>query len=130
MGKNGGGGATYLAVFENDRICGGMNLVCSDNVYSWGLFFKPQTSSFLISACTFCFLNFAFLKTEVLNALVKNGNEQAIKFDKNFGFKEFNKDDKFTFLRQDKTEWQEHKSTKLMQRVSKISQEFKIKISA
>ncbi|MBR8463298.1 hypothetical protein KDD93_01770 [Campylobacter sp. faydin G-24] len=103
-------------------------MVCKDKVYSWGLFFKPQTNSFLISSCTFSFLNFAFKNTNELTALVKNNNQSALKFDKSFGFLEFKKDENLTFLKQSIKEWNDHKNTKLMQRVAKISQEFDIRI--
>lgn len=126
----GGGGSAYLAVLKEGVVCGGINLVCKDGEYSWGLFFEPQTNAYLVSACTFSFLNFAFTKTDTLNALVKNINESALKFDKNFGFTEFKKDENFTFLRQNLHEWQEHKNTKLMQKIAKISQTLDIKISA
>lgn len=125
-----GGGNTYLAVLKDGVVCGGINLVRESGEYSWGLFFEPQTSGHLVSACTFSFLNFAFTKTDTLNALVKNHNENALKFDKSFGFAEFKKDEKFTFLRQSSHEWREHKNTKLMQRVAKIASEFDIKICA
>lgn len=125
-----GGGNTYLAVFVDGKIFGGINLVCKNNIYSWGLFFKPQTSGFLISSCAFTFLNYVFSQANELNALVKNNNESALKFDKNFGFLEYRKDKNFTFLKQNRQQWQEHKETKLMQKIAKISDESKIEISA
>lgn len=125
-----GGDSRYLAVFVDGEICGGVSLVCKDGRYSWVLFFKPQTSSFVISACAFCFLDFAFLQTKTLEAVVKNSNHQALKFDKNFGFREIYKDENLTFLSQNLAQWNEHKNTKLMQKISKISDEFDIQISA
>ncbi|MGG7073923.1 UDP-4-amino-4,6-dideoxy-N-acetyl-beta-L-altrosamine N-acetyltransferase [Campylobacter sp. 9BO] len=45
------GGNTYLAVLEDGKICGGINLVLSGGEYSWGLFFKSNTSEFVVCVC-------------------------------------------------------------------------------
>ncbi|WP_169752617.1 hypothetical protein [Campylobacter mucosalis] len=124
----GGGSSVYFAVIAGGDIVGGINLVKSGDEYSWGLFFKPQTSSFLVSACVFSFLEFAFTRAFKLNALVKNINEVALKFDQTFGFIFEKSDEVFSYLSQNKKQWQEHKKTKIMQKIAKTSKEFDIEI--
>lgn len=129
MGRKwGGGSSVYFAVICDDEIIGGINLVKNGDEYSWGLFFKPSVSSFLISACVFRFLEFAFKRAFNLNALVKNVNETALKFDYTFGFIFKRSDEIFSYLSQNKEQWQEHKKTKLMQKIAKTSESFKIEI--
>ncbi|MGG7073924.1 hypothetical protein U5B43_06690 [Campylobacter sp. 9BO] len=78
----------------------------------------------------FSFLEFAFAKSKTLNAIVKNDNENALKFDRSFGFAEVKKDDNFSYLRQDLHHWQEHKMTKFMQKIQSLASSFEIKIVA
>lgn len=115
----------YFAIFSDDEIIGGVHFVLK-NEPTWGLFFKPNTNAILISAITLKFLEFCFKRCEILNASVKKQNENALKFDKNFGFKITSSDDNFYHLSQRKDEFYSHLKTELMQKIAKIADEFMI----
>jgi len=57
----------YLALFIDEKIVGGLNYTCKDNIIeNWGIFFDEQTKPLVASIATYLFIEYMFSKFDVL----------------------------------------------------------------
>lgn len=116
----------YFAVLIEDEIYGGINLKNDETETFWGVFFRQDLSVILLSVCVYSFLEFAFLRFDLLNSVVKTSNKNSLAFTKNFGFKEIKRTQNEVKLSQNIYEWQEFKAKKFIKKVDNIAKSYKI----
>lgn len=85
----------YYAVISNENIIGAIYLTqinLQKSISKWGIFFKNEINPLLSSLSLYKFLELIFDKYPIkrLELEVDKNNTKAYKFDKSFGFKEYN----------------------------------------
>lgn len=119
----------YFSVSLENEIIGSLSYVNDNQKISWGVFFKENINPFVTSSSTFIFLNYIFEISQTIYSSVKKGNLDAFNFNKNFGFKIYDEDENYFYLKLEKEEWENRKNLKLLKLIKnyldKIDYEFK-----
>jgi RimJ/RimL family protein N-acetyltransferase len=123
----------YYAVLKDDTICGGIHLLINDDESpTWGLFFDPKTSPWVISSVTIFFIEWCFHEVglSVLDSLIRTDNTAAIAFNRQLGFKLFGKTDDFTLLRLDIEGWKTQKEKKILKNILQYATQYPIQMES
>jgi UDP-4-amino-4,6-dideoxy-N-acetyl-beta-L-altrosamine N-acetyltransferase len=113
----------YYALFWNQKLIGGINITDIDWVNknaSWGLFMKTNTNPMVPSMATYLIIEkvFHILGMEILNLEVNKLNQNAYKFDKNFGFIDkgeySDKENSYYLMHMTKQIWEQSKNNNLL----------------
>ena len=119
----------YFSVSLEKEIIGSLSYVNDNQKISWGVFFKENINPFVTSSSTFIFLSYVFEISQTIYSYVKKENLNAFNFNKNFGFKIYDEDENYFYLKLEKEEWENRKNSKLLKPIKnyldKIDYEFK-----
>lgn len=118
----------YFAVFVENELVGSLNYI-RDGSLEWGLYFNDSVSVLIKSLSCYIFLEYLFNKfDDVVSSSVKRSNKNALRFNENFGFCEFDRDGEFVHLNLSKSMWQERKASKLLRPIMGYAKKFKYEI--
>lgn len=120
----------YFSVILDGQIIGAVHINQINGNNYLGLYFKEEISPLIISLSTFLFLDYIFISIyETIQSFVKKENLNAFNFNKNFGFKIYDEDENYFYLKLEKEEWKNRKNSKLLKPIKnyldKIDYEFK-----
>lgn len=111
----------YFVVLLDDIVVGSLyfNINNKDECF-WGIYLKKGFSPIFSTLSAYIFIEFLFnKKLKEVFALVKNQNQNAIKFNKNFGFKSFKEDEEFIYLKLSKEDWENQNNSKLLKPIKR-----------
>jgi UDP-4-amino-4,6-dideoxy-N-acetyl-beta-L-altrosamine N-acetyltransferase len=109
----------YFAILQKNEIIGSVYYVKNKELF-FGLYFKEEINPILKSCVTYLFLEYIFNKFyEEINSFVKKSNIIALSFNKNFGFKNFEEDKEFIYLKLSSKNWENQKKSKLLKPIKK-----------
>jgi hypothetical protein len=123
----------YYAIFQDYTLCGGIHLIQStDKRPTWGIFFDPQTSPWVISSVTLFFIERCFNKfaLSTLDSLIRTDNSAAIAFNRQLGFKPFEQIDDFTLMRLDNEGWKAQKEKKILKNILQYATQYPIRLES
>ncbi len=123
----------YYAIFQNDILCGGIHLIQStDETPTWGIFFDPNTSVWVISSVTLFFIERCFntLGLPRLDSLIRTDNTAAIAFNRQLVFKPFRETDDFTCMRLDNEGWRGQKEKKILKNILQYAMQYPIHLES
>lgn len=122
----------YYAIFDEHTLCGGIHLVLDNENPTWGVFFDPKTSPWIISSVTFFFIEHCFnhLGLTMLNSLIRMDNTSAITFNRQLGFKPFDESDDFTLMQLDKESWSAQKEKKILKNILQYATHYPIHLES
>jgi len=110
----------YFAIIIENSIVGSVNYLKKQNI-SWGLYFADDVSPIVKSIVCYRFLDYIFSKfDEEIESFVKVTNTNAYEFNKNFGFRIFDENKEYLFLRLSKSVWQEQKEKRILKSIKKF----------
>lgn len=113
----------YFAVFYGTCIIGSLSIVQNNKQhFTWGIYFIKNTNPLIIGCSAFVFIDYIFniLGLKNIQSIVKINNAQALLFNKNLGFTEYNKDEIYHYLKLDIDTWYDvKKSSKIIRTLEK-----------
>lgn len=116
----------YLAILFESSPIGGLHFIKNElNNNTWGIFFRPDTSTTIISSVTLNFIDISFdrFKTNTLISIVHKNNKSAIRFNERLGFK-FSQDNDinpyFVEMKLQYKQWKNQKEGKILKKIQKL----------
>ncbi|MDD2780478.1 GNAT family protein [Sulfuricurvum sp.] len=126
-------GKIYYAVFETNTLCGGIHLIQNnDETATWGIFFDPNTSVWVIASVTLYFIDRCFnhLGVTTLQSHIRTNNIPAIAFNRQLGFKPFCESDDFTLMQLDEMLWSAQKEKKILKNILQYATHYPINLES
>lgn len=111
----------YYVVIYKDEILGAINVFDIKEKMKWGVFFKEEANVLIKSFLPIYFIDALFkeYKTDTLEAQVKLENINALNYNKNLGFEEYCKNEKFISLSLKNESFIKRKDAKILKSIIK-----------
>lgn len=122
----------YFAVLSDNRVGGGVHLLQSDQKEpTWGIFFDPSASVWIISSVSIFFIDYCFqtFHPDLIRSFIHADNHSAVAFNKQLGFRrlhETDKSDDFTEMTIDAAQWEAQKETKILKKIIQYADQYPV----
>jgi len=122
----------YFAVLSDNRVVGGVHLLqCDQKVPTWGIFFDPSASVWIISSVTLFFIDYCFqtFHPDLIRSVIHTDNHSAVVFNKQLGFRrlhETDESDDFTEMTIDAVQWEAQKETKILKKIIQYAHQYPV----